>query len=89
MSCYSNPSSHIRNKNQVVLGLSKQATKNEYEHFTGIDTCDLAAKNFIALKVEVDKLDINKHTNIPTSLNNLKTKVDYLNVVKLKTVPVD
>ena len=27
--------------------------------------------------------------NIPTSLNNLKTKVDDLNVGKLKTAPID
>ena len=27
--------------------------------------------------------------NVPTSLKNLKTKVDYLNVGKLKTVSVD
>ena len=27
--------------------------------------------------------------NVPTSLNNLKRKVDDLNVGKLKTVPID
>ena len=48
---------------------------------TGIDTSDLAAKkDFIALKAEVDKLDINKLKNVPTSLNNLKTKVNDLDV---------
>ena len=41
------------------------------------------------LKVDVDKLDITKLTNVPTSLNNLKTKVHGLDVGKLKTVPVD
>ena len=41
------------------------------------------------MKDEVDKIDINKLTNVPTSLNNLKTKVDDLNVGKLKTVLVD
>ena len=36
------------------------ATKSELEHFTGNDTYDLAAKkDFIALKDEVGKLDIN------------------------------
>ena len=35
------------------------------------------------------KLDINKLTNVPTSLDNMKTKVDYLDVGKLKTVLVD
>ena len=66
------------------------ATKKELEHATGIDTSNLAAKKyFIALKAEVDKLDINKLTNVPTSLNNLETIVDDLNVGKLKTVPGD
>ena len=47
----------------------------ELEHATGVDTSDLAAKKyFIALKAEVDKLDIAKWVNVPTSLNNLKTK---------------
>ena len=43
-------------------------------------------KNFIALKAEVDKLDINILVNVPASLNDLKTKVDYLEFKKLKTV---
>ena len=41
------------------------------------------------MKAEVEKSDIAKLVNIPTSLNNLKTKVDDLDVGKLKTVPVD
>ena len=41
------------------------------------------------MKSEVDKLDINKLTNVPTSLNNLKTKLNELDVGKLKTVAVD
>ena len=32
--------------------------------------------HFIALKAEIDKLDINKLVNVSTSLNNLKTKID-------------
>ena len=40
------------------------------------------------MKAEVDKLDINKLTNVPTSLNTLKTKADSLDVGKLKNVPV-
>ena len=46
-------------------------------------------KDFIVLKAEADKLDINKLGNISTSLKNLKTKVDDLDIGKLKTVPVD
>ena len=40
------------------------------------------------MKSEVDKLGVNKLTNVPLSLNNLKTKVDDWDVGKLKTVPV-
>ena len=41
------------------------------------------------MKAEVEKLDINKLVNDSTSLNNLKPKVDDINVGKLKTVPVE
>ena len=41
------------------------------------------------MKAEVEKLDISKLVNVPTSLNNLETKVGDLDVGKLKTVPVD
>ena len=77
MSCYPEPDSHIRDKVKVVLELSNYATKKELEHVTGIDKSDVAANKYvIELKAEVDKLDINKLTNVPTSLNNLKTEVD-------------
>ena len=89
MSYYPEPDSHITDKVKVLLDLSNYATKKELEHATGIDTSDLTAKKYlVALKAYVDKLDINK-TNVPTSLNNLKIKVDDLDVGKLKTVPVD
>ena len=56
--------------------MANYATTKELEHATGIDKSDLAAKkDFIALEAEVYKLDINKLTNVPTSLNNLKAKV--------------
>ena len=81
MSYYLEPACHIRNKIKVVLDLSNYATKKELGHANGIDTSDLAAKkDFIALKAEVDKLDL----DVPTSLNNLKTKVEDLDVGKLK-----
>ena len=58
----------------------------ELEHATGTDVSDLAAKkDFIPLKAEVNKIDITKMTNVPTSLNNLKTNVDNLDAGKLKT----
>ena len=43
----------------------------------------------MALKAEVEKLDINKLNNVSTGLNNLKTKVNDLDIGKMKTVPVD
>ena len=83
------PDNHIRGKVKVILDLSNYATK-ESDHATGVDTSDLAAtKDFIALKAEVDKLVINKLVNVSTSLNNLKTKVDGVDIGKLRTVPVD
>ena len=57
---------------------------------TGIDTSNLAAKrDFLASKAEVDKLDIKKLADVSTHLNNLRTKVDDLDVGELKTVPID
>ena len=41
------------------------------------------------MESEVDKLNINKLTNVPTSLNNVKTKANDLDGSKLKTVPLD
>ena len=38
---------------------------------------------------EIDKLDINKLVNAPSSWNNLKKKVDDLDVGKSKTVRAD
>ena len=38
------------------------------------------------MKAETDKLDINKLVNVPTSLNNWKTKVDVLDVGELQIV---
>ena len=44
---------------------------------------------FTAMKAEVDKLDISELVNVPTSQNNLKNKVDDLDVGQSKTVTVD
>ena len=65
-------------------------SKKDIEYVTGVDTSDLAAKkDFIALEAEVDKLETNKLVNIPTSLNNSKTKVDELDVGNLKSFSID
>ena len=90
MSHYPKPYCHTRDKVKVVLELSNYATKTELEHADLADSSDVAArKDFIVLKAEVNKLDIDNLVNVSTSSNNLKTKLDDLDVGKLKTVPVD
>ena len=85
-SYYPEPHSHISVEVTVVLYLSNYSNKKALDHATDVDTSDLAAKkDFIALKAEVDKLDISKLVNGLTSLNNLKTKVDDTDVGKLMT----
>ena len=67
MSYYPETDSQIRDKIKVVLDLSNYATKNEFRHATSVDASDLdAKKDFIALKDEVEKLDINKLVNVKT-----------------------
>ena len=51
-----------------------------------INLIQLLKKDFITLKAEVEKLDINTLVNVP--FNSLK-KVNHLDVGKVKTVPVD
>ena len=41
------------------------------------------------MKAEVGKLDFDKFANVPTGLNNVKTKLDTSDVVELKFLPVD
>ena len=67
MSYYLKLESHIRTKAKVELDLSNYATKKEFKHATYIES------DFMALKAEVDKLNINNLNNVPTSLNKLKT----------------
>ena len=70
--------------------MSNHATKKELDYATGVDTYDLATKKgFIALKAEFDKLEINKLIMFQLVWIILKTKLDNLDVGKLKTVPVE
>ena len=70
--------------------MSNYTTKNELEHATGVDTSNIAAKSdFIVLKVEINKLDTNKLINALTDLNDLRAKIDDLDLGKLKMVPLD
>ena len=71
---------YIRDKAKVVLDMYNSITKIELNH---------AKNDFVTLGAEDDILDIDKLVNFSTSLNNLKTKVDNLDLGKLKTFPVD
>ena len=90
MSYYSEPDSHVRDKVEVLLDLSKYAIKKELEHDIGVDTSDLVAKkDFVTFESEVGKLGINQLIKVPTNLINLETKVGDLNVGRVKSVPAD
>ena len=66
------------------------ATKADLKNATGIDKLDFAKKtDFANLKSNVDKLDIDKSKNVPSSLSSLKSKVAILDIGKLETTPVD
>ena len=61
----------------------------ELNHAAGIDTSNLTVKrDFTTLKAEINKLEIIL-VNVSTGLNNLKTKVDHLDLHEFKTVSVD
>ena len=47
--------------------------KKELNDVTGVGASNLAAKrDFINLKADIDKIDINELADVPTDLNNLK-----------------
>ena len=90
MTYYSELASHIRDKVKVTWNLSNYTTrKNQTMLQVLMYLIQLHKKNFIPLKAEIDKVDFNKLVNVPTSLNDLKTKVHDLNVSKWKTLPID
>ena len=95
---YLEPDSHIRDKVEVVKILTIYATKKELNMKRVLQratvTCNMIhlvqlVKHFVALKAQVGKLKIAKFVNVPTILNNLKAKVNDLDVGKLKTAPAD
>ena len=70
--------------------MSNYVTKTYLKNVTGIDTSKLAAKSdWVSLKAEVDKIDMNKLKSVPTNLSNLKSKLEKLNIGKVETTPVD
>ena len=75
---------------KIKVDLSNYATKADIKNIIHVDTSGFALKtNLASLKIEVNKLDMNKLKNLPNNLSNLKTKLDKLDTDKLVTVPVD
>ena len=61
--------------------------QKQLSNSAAVATSNLPTKgDFIALKAEIDGLDINKLVNVSTNSNNLKTKLDELHAGQLKTV---
>ena len=74
------------NKIKVELDLANYATKDDVKNITHVDVSSYAAKtNLVALKTEVDKIDVDKLNTTPTDLaklnnaveNDLVRKTDY------------
>ena len=60
MSYYPEPDINIGDKIKVILNFPNYTTKKELNDTAVVDRSNLAAKrDFVALKPEVDKLDIN------------------------------
>ena len=75
---------------KAELDLSNYATKADLKDATGVNTSKFVKQvDLGSLKLEVDKLDIDKLEKLPTGLNSLENKVDKLNVDKLVRGPVD
>ena len=85
---YPEPDSNIVDKVKLLLDWSNYAIKKL--EYAVVDTSNLPAeREFIALKAEVGRVGINKLVNVSTGLNDLKTKVDDLDLGKLKTVHIN
>ena len=68
----------------VKVDLSNYATKADIKNISHVDTSSFALKTNLAnLKTEVDKLDIDKLTPVPTDLSKLSNLVKNYVVKKL------
>ena len=74
---------------KVELDLSNYATQADYKNATVVDISNFAEKtNFVYLKFDSGKLDIDKLNDVASNLSNLKSKLDKLDVDRLVPVPV-
>ena len=90
MSTYYPPHKSSSNNIKVELDLANYATKDDIKNITHVDVSSFASKtNLVALKTEVDKIDVDKLKTTSTDLaklnnaveNDLVKKTDYNNKV--------
>ena len=78
---YFPPNENYSNNIKVQLDLTNYATKDDVKNITHVDVSSYATKtNLAALKIEVDKIDVDKLKTVPDDLAKLT------NVVKNETV---
>ena len=86
MSKYYLPYRSSSNNIKVELDLANYATKTDLKNITHVDVSSFASKtNLVALKTEVDKIDVDKLKTTPTDLaklsnvvkNDVVKKTDY------------
>ena len=77
--------SHFGDSIKVKIDLSNYATKTDIKNISHIDTSSFALKTNLAnLKIEVDKLDIEKLPTVPVDMSKLNDVLK--NDVMKKTV---
>ena len=82
MSTYYPPYKSSSNNIKVELDLTNYATKTDLKNITHTDLSSFTSKtNLVALKSEVDKIDVDELKTVPTDLNKLSNVVKY-DVVK-------
>ena len=76
-SLYYPPYKSSSNNIKVELDLSKYATKKDINDITHVDVSGFASKtNLVALKSEVDKIDVDKLKAAPVDLAKLTNAVE-------------
>ena len=66
----------------VKVGLSNYATKTDLKNVTDVDTFALK-RNLTGLKIEVNKLDIDKLALVPVDLSKLSDVIKSMSLKKL------
>ena len=90
MSKYFSETKSLKLRVKVELDWSTYTTKAVLNNAAGVDTLPFAKKtDLVNLKLNVDKLDIDKLKNVPINLSNLKSNADKVDVYELLLVPVD